>query len=340
MARGYQGSPIAITVEGANILTRSLIIFGQGAIRCHPYVFQEMESVRNNDLVAFDKAFFGHAGFILANFTKSFIFGWTDAHFSNAPASSVARYYQLVHKYSANLAFIADFSMTFLGGDLKRKEKLSARLGDMLSSLYLVSGVLKRFHEDGEPAADLPVVEWCCQQLLHECETAMQGVIINFPHRWARITLHLILKPLGNRRNKPDDQLGHKLARILIEPGSTRSRLTRLVYTKPGVHCPIGRLEEAFHKICAAEELERKVMRAVKDNVLKSLTLMKQIDEALNCGVLTQDEARQLKEAELARQDVIKVDDFNDDELRRPSIIKESKNKKAAVNKDDIESVI
>jgi acyl-CoA dehydrogenase len=333
LGRSFQGAPIAITVEGANILTRSLIIFGQGAIRCHPYVFAELESVRNNDLVAFDKAFFAHAGFILANLTKSIIFAWTDGYLSKAPASSVKRYYQLVHKYSTNLAFLADFSMTLLGGDLKRKEKLSARLGDMLSALYLTSAVLKRFHEDGESQADLPVVEWSCQQLLHECEAAMQGVIINFPQRWARIALHLILKPFGTYRNKPDDQLGRKVAKILIEPCESRSRLTRLVYSKAGEHCPLGRMEEAFHKICAVEELEKKVSRAVKEGVLKSLTLLKQIDEALKCDVLNKEEAKQLKEAELARQAVIHVDDFSDDELRRFSINKEPKNSKVAADK-------
>ncbi|MGC1182455.1 acyl-CoA dehydrogenase domain-containing protein, partial [Legionella sp.] len=122
---------------------------------------------------------------------------------------------------------------------------------------------------------------------------------------------------------------GHKLARILIEPGDTRSRLTRLVYKKPGKNCPIGRLEEAFYKVCAVEELERKVMRAVKDHILKSLTLLNQIEEALSCNLLNHEEAKQLKEAELARQAIIKVDDFNDDELRRPEAIK-IKSKKAA----------
>ncbi|AUH73494.1 acyl-CoA dehydrogenase [Legionella sainthelensi] len=337
LGRGYQGSPIGITVEGANILTRSLIIFGQGAIRCHPYVYHELESIRNNNLVDFDQAFFAHAGFFLANLTKSIIFAWTDAYLSKAPASSAKRYYQLVHRYSTHLAFLADFSMTVLGGALKRKEKLSSRLGDMLSNLYLASAVLKRFHEDGEPKADFPLVEWSCQQLLYDCETAMQGVIVNFPARWARIILRLIIKPLGNRRNKPDDQLGHHLARILIEPNETRSRLTRLVYKKAGENCPLGRTEEAFLKICAAEELERKVMRAVKENVLKSLTLLEQIDEALACGVLSEKEANQLKEAELARQEVIKVDDFNDEDLRRPMPTKPVQSKKI---KDGMESEV
>jgi acyl-CoA dehydrogenase len=250
----------------------------------------------------------------------------------------VKRYYQLVHKYSNNLAFLADFSMIVLGAELKRKEKLSARLGDMLSSLYFASAVLKRFHEDGEPISDLPLVEWSCQELLYECETAMQGVIVNFPAAWARIALRLIIKPLGNRRNKPDDQLGHGVARILIEPSEARSRLTRLVYSKAGESAPLGRMEEAFHKICAADELERKVMRAVKDNVLKSLTFMEQIDEALACGLLSKTEAKQLTEAELARQAVIKVDDFNDEELRRPSLTKSAANKKSVLNKDGVES--
>lgn len=340
LGRGYQGSPIAITVEGANILTRSLIIFGQGAIRCHPYVFKELESIRNNNLVEFDKAFFAHAGLILTNLTKSLIFAFTDARMSKAPTSSVQRYYQLVHKYSTNLAFLADFSMIILGADLKRKEKLSARLGDMLSLLYFASAVLKRFHEDGEPVADLPLVEWCCQELLYECERAMQGVIVNFPTAWARIALRLIIKPLGNRRNKPDDQLGHKVARILIEPCETRSRVTRLVYSKAGESAPLGRMEEAFHKICAADELERKVMRAVKDNVLKSLTFIEQIDEALACGLLSKTEAKQLTEAEFARQAVIKVDDFSDEELRRPSLTKSAANKMSVLNKGDIESEV
>lgn len=322
LGRGYQGTPIGITVEGANILTRSLIIFGQGAIRCHPYLFSELESARTNDVVGFDKAFFAHASFLIANFTKSVLFAWTDARFIKAPASHVTRYYQLVHQYSTYLAFLADFSMLVLGGELKRKEKLSARLGDMLSCLYMASAVLKRFLEEDEPQAELPLVEWSCQQLLHECEVAMQGVINNFPGRWARVMLHFILKPLGTRRSKPNDKLGHQVASLLISPNETRKRLTRLVYSEPVKNCPLGRLEEAFQKICAVEALEKKLMKAVKEGKFSSLTTLEQIDEALDCGVLTLTEAQQLKEAELARQEVIKVDDFNDKELRRPIVAK------------------
>ncbi|MBA2652476.1 MAG: acyl-CoA dehydrogenase [Tatlockia sp.] len=320
LGRGYQNAPIGITVEGANILTRNLIIFGQGAIRCHPYVFREMESIREKNLKAFDEAFWGHTGFVLANLTKSLIFALTDGHLISAPKSAAKRYYQLVYRYSANLAYLADFSMMMFGGALKRKEMISARLGDVLSNLYLISAVLKRFHDDGEPLADLPLVEWCCQQMLHECELAIHGVIANIPHRWARMVLKLFLQPFGSQRQKPSDLLSQKIAHILTEPNETRSRLVRFVFKEPLANCPLGRLEEAFHKLCAAEELEKKVSRAVKEGRLHALTLLEQINEAKEAGILNAEEAKQLNDAELCRQAVIAVDDFPDDELRRQSI--------------------
>ncbi|WP_193786629.1 MULTISPECIES: acyl-CoA dehydrogenase [Legionella] len=328
LGRGYQNAPIGITVEGANILTRNLIIFGQGAIRCHPYVFKELESVREKNLNHFDDAFWGHAGFVFANLTKSFIFAFTDGHFTGTPTSAAKRYYQLIHRYSTNLAFLADFSMAVLGGELKRKEMISARLGDVLSKLYLTSAVLKRFHDDGEPLADLPLVEWCCQQLMHECELAIRGVIANFPSRWARVVLKLFLQPFGSQRPEPSDQLSKKLAHILTEPNDTRKRLTRFVFSEPLANCPLGRLEETFHKLYAVEELEKKVSRAVKKGQLQSLTLLEQIDEAEQAGILDAKQAQQLKDAEYARQEVIAVDDFADEELRRQSA--HSKTKKSS----------
>ena len=332
LGRGYQGCPISITVEGANILSRSLIIFGQGAIRCHPYVFQEMESVRNNNLEAFDQALWGHFGFICSNLTKSIVFAFTDGRLTKAPDDATKRYYQLIRRYSSNLAFIADFSMIILGGELKRKEKLSARLGDVLSYLYLASAVLKRFHQDGEPVSDLPLVEWSCQQLLHECELAIQGVINNFPARWARVLLKIILQPLGSQRAKPSDKLGHHVANILTEPGEARSRLSRLTFSDAVENCPLGRLEAAFHKICAVEELEKRVQRAVREKKLHSLTLLEQIDEAISYDVLSKEEASRLREAEVARQEVIAVDDFSNSELSRI----EEKGKKKIKNEDDV----
>ncbi|VEG90435.1 acyl-CoA dehydrogenase [Legionella spiritensis] len=338
LGRGYQNAPISITVEGANILTRSLIIFGQGAVRCHPYVFHEIESVRENDLVAFDRAFWGHAGFVLANLTKSLLFIFTDGRLTRAPESRVKRYYQYIHRYSTNLAFIADFAMVVMGGELKRKEKISARLGDVLSYLYLASAVLKRFHDDREPDADLPLVEWCCQHLLHECDLAIQGVMVNFKPKWAKIFLKLVINPFGNIRKQPSDRLGQQLAKLLTEPNESRDRLTRLVFKESLENCPVGQLEAAFHKIHAAASLEKKITHAVKDGMLQSLTVIEQIEEAEQAGILTKEEAKCLKEAEEARQGVIAVDDFSHDELSRmnPSIVAEIKVKKKAAEKDDL----
>lgn len=317
LGRGYQNAPIGITVEGANILTRNLIIFGQGAIRCHPYVYSELKSIRENNLYDFDNALWGHVSFTLANFTKSLIYLFTDGYFISVPQSRVKRYYQLIQRYSSNLAFLADFSMILLGGELKRKEKVSARLGDMLSSLYLCSAVLKRYHDDGEPIIDLPLVDWSCQQLLYECEQAIQGIILNFPIRWAKVLLKLMLQPFGNRRVRPSDNLGKKLAKILTESNDCRSRLTRFVFTEPLENCPLGRLEETFHKVEAVSALEKKLNLAVKEGFLHSLSLLERIDEAEKQGILTTTEAHQFREVEYARQAVIAVDDFADEDLRR-----------------------
>lgn len=317
IGRGYQSAPISITVEGANILTRNLIIFGQGAIRCHPYVFKELESIRTNDLKAFDQAFFAHAGFVLSNFFKSLIFAVTDGYGSKAPASRVHRYYQLVHRYSTNLAFMADFSMAVMGGDLKRRERISARLGDMLSTLYLCSAVLKRYYEDHEPEADLPLVQWCCDQLMFECEQAMQGVIRNYRIAWARVFLKLVIRPFGLRRNQPHDKLSHKVATLMSQPCETRDRLTRLAFKEPLDNCPAGRLEQAFLLVTSTSELEKKVLKAVKDGQITSLSFMDQIKEAADAALISEVEKELLLEAEHARQDIIAVDDFSTDELQR-----------------------
>ncbi|MDP3560910.1 MAG: acyl-CoA dehydrogenase [Legionellaceae bacterium] len=317
LARGFQSCPISITVEGANILSRNLIIFGQGAIRCHPYVFPEMESIRNNNLRDFDTIFWGHFEFTLSNLVKTLAFGLTGARWVSAPKGPMSRYFQLIALYSTNLAFISDLSMFILGGQLKRKETISARLGDILSSLYLISAVLKRYHNDGEPKEDWPLIRWCSEQLFHECETALHGVILNFPVRWMRGVLRCILLPYGLRRKKPSDQLGRDVAHILTTPSETRTRLSRLAFYEDIANSPIGRVEAAFQKICAAEALEKKVMHAAKEGKLKALTLLKQIEEAKVLNLLSPQEIEQLYEAELARQYVIAVDDFSSEELQR-----------------------
>lgn len=316
LGRGYQNAPISITVEGANILTRTLIIFGQGIIRCHPYVYAELESIRTHNQKAFDHAFFGHIGFVCANLTKSVLFNVTQGYFIRTPTSSMKRYYQLIHLYSTYLAFLADYCLISLGAHLKRKEKISARLGDMLSTLYLASAVLKRYHNDQEDAADRPIVEWCCQQLLYDCDQAMRETIRNLPRGVGRVFLKCVLRPLG-RQVRPTDALGQQVASLITEPNSTRARLTRYVFRESLDNCPLGKLEAAFHLICAADALERKISMAVKEKLLHSFHDAERIEEALALGLLNESEAIQLREAECARQYVIAVDDFSDEELRR-----------------------
>jgi acyl-CoA dehydrogenase len=317
LGRGFQSCPISITVEGANILSRSLIIFGQGAIRCHPYIFDEMESVRENDLAKFDKALCGHIKFAMGNFTNTVFHTFTDARLKRSSKSPLSRFYRLISLYSVSLASLADLSMLVLGSKLKRKEKLSARLGDVLSNLYLASAVLHRYHNDGEPAEDLPVVVWCCKKLMHECEAAIHGFIVNFPISWMRLILRVIYLPYGCIRRKPSDKLGQKLAQILSTPSATRSRITRAIFQENIPTCPIGRVEDAFLKVYKAEDLERKILHAVKEGKLKSLTFMQQIEEAKKLKLVNSKEYSQLIDSEVARQYVIAVDNFSFDELAR-----------------------
>lgn len=330
LGRGYQTIPIAITVEGANILTRSLIIFGQGAIRCHPFVLQEINSAKANQLSVFDQAIWGHVSHFMANFVKSIGYSWTNARLLSVQHQENRRYYQLLRRYSAHLAFLTDFSMFTLGGELKRREKISARLGDLLSMLYLTSAVLKRFQTDGSFEADLPVVNACCQELMNHCDEAIEGLIKNYPIRIMRPILKMIVQPFGIRQAKPSDRLGHVLAKILTEPNETRNRITRLTFTEPGEHSPAGRTEAAFHKVCAIEALEKRISKAVKTGLLHALTFHEQIEEARIMDIIDKDEFEQLKEAEEARQAVIAVDDFDYDDLSRLRLSAEKKKEKSS----------
>ncbi len=220
LARGYESVPIAITVEGANILTRNLIIFGQGAIRCHPFVRAEMDAARDPDreagLTAFDRLLFKHLGYGLSNAARSLVMAVTLARFTDVPVGGpTRRYYQHINRYSASFALITDAAMFTLGGELKRRELLSARLGDILSYLYLASMVLKHYQDQGEPAEDLPLVEWSCRTLLYKTQEQFHGLLRNFPNRWVAAdlaVLHLPARPhvLGAvGRARPADRRAH-----------------------------------------------------------------------------------------------------------------------------------
>ncbi|WP_375055565.1 acyl-CoA dehydrogenase FadE [Zobellella sp. DQSA1] len=318
LARGYQGAPIAITVEGANILTRSMIIYGQGAIRCHPYVLAEMLSVQEPDakkaLAQFDRALFGHLGFALGNFVRSLWFGLTRARLSPAPVKDgTARYYRQMNRLSANLGLLSDLAMATLGGELKRKERLSARLGDILSQLYLVSATLKRFNDEGRPAEVLPLVHWACQDGLYRAQVALVELLDNFPARSLGKMLKFLLMPYGTPLKRPSDQLDHQVARLLQTPGLARNSLAGDLYLTPEEGNPLGMLEQALTDILRAEPLFDKATKAIGRRPFMALD--KVAEEALAVGAISQEEAALLVKAEASRLRTINVDDFDPLEL-------------------------
>ncbi|PTP85525.1 acyl-CoA dehydrogenase [Vibrio splendidus] len=327
LARSYQGAPIAITVEGANILTRSMIIYGQGAIRCHPYVLNEMEaaySESSDALDKFDSALAGHVSFTMSNLVRSLWFGLTDGRGSDAPTPSnktdkqTQRYYQQLNRYSANLALLSDISMAVLGGSLKRRERLSARLGDILSQLYLGSATLKRFESEGSHAEDLPLVHWGMQDSLRQTEVAIDEFLANFPNPVIGRLLRVVLMPFGRIRRAPNDKLDSQVAHILQTPSETRSRIGRGQYLEATEYNPVGKIEKALEVILQAEPLFDKVCKEThQKRAFLRLDLVAQL--GLEKGILTQEEANLLISAEEHRLYTINVDDFSPEELAAKS---------------------
>ncbi|MBL0679565.1 acyl-CoA dehydrogenase FadE [Aeromonas dhakensis] len=319
LARGYQGAPIAVTVEGANILTRSMIIYGQGAIRCHPYVLPEMLAASHPDqeqaLKDFDKAVFSHVGFAISNLVRSFWLGLTGARFAAAPfKDQTKRYYQQLSRLSANLAFLSDMAMGTLGGELKRKERVSARLGDVLSQLYLASSALKRYQDEGRQHADLPLLHWALQDALFKAQEAIDELLRNFPNRWIGLALRAVVLPLGRDLKRPSDKLDNQVARLLQTPSETRSRLAQGQYLTREEGNPFGLLEQALDDVLSAEPLFEKVCKA--DGIKRPFMQLDKVAEAgLTLGVLNQTEADLLRRAEESRLRTINVDDFDPIEL-------------------------
>lgn len=334
LARFYQGAPIAITVEGANILTRSMMIFGQGAIRCHPYILPEIAATQNNDIAAFDKLLFSHLSHTISNLFRSFYLGITNGRTSKAPTKdNTRRFYQQLNRQSANLALLADISMAVLGGGLKRRERISARLGDILSHLYLASATLKRFEDDGRPTMDLPIVEWVIKDCLFQSEKAMQALLRNFPNRLVATLTRIIIFPLGYRYAPPSDQLDHKLAKIMMTPSETRDRIGRGQYMIPSEHNPHGIINTALLDIIAAEPIFE---RLVSENVHKPhfTNLDKLAEQALADGKITQQEADILRKAEASRLRSINVDEFEYDALAVASKKSDKQKNSSPLNKE------
>ncbi len=326
LGRGWQGMPISVTVEGANILTRSMIIFGQGAIRCHPYILKEMAAAALTDerasLKDFDKQLFGHIGFTISNAVRALLLGLTGSRLAKAPAGNdTARYYQHLSRYSSAFAFLADATLLTLGAELKRKERLSARLGDMLSHLYIGSAILKRFDDEGRPAADLELLQWSMEETIFQLQQAMRGILDNFPNPTVGIILKAIVLPLGARQKQPNDKLGGKLAQLLMTPSASRTRLCRGVYTSDRSGNPIGKMETALPIIIAAGNVEKKFIKASRAAKLDGYTWDEKLASALKQQLISEDEAVILRQARELRLEVIAVDDFDHQELKAAKVM-------------------
>ena len=343
LGRAYMATPIAITVEGANILTRSLIIYGQGAIRCHPFVLRELQAAGDEDhdrgLIEFDDALFGHVGYAISNMARSLFLALTHAKFSRVPLNTpTRRYYQNINRYTAAFALASDFAMLTLGGALKKRELLSARLGDVLSSMYLASCVLKHFENQGRRATDLPLVEWSVRTLMYQAQESLHAFLLNFPNRWVAGFLRFFIFPRGRTYKTPSDDLGHKVVALMTTPGESRERLSEFAYKTLEPGNPLGKLQEALELAKEHAPLEKRLRQASKEGLIASEYLGLQIDEAEKAQVISKAEANSLRDYHEKVSALLDVDDFAPDafkrvaELKKP-VAKKSPAKKPAVKK-------
>jgi len=314
----YQAIPIGITVEGANILTRSMIVFGQGAIRAHPFILLEMRSAQAQDsaeaLSNFDAAFFGHVAFTVSNFVRTLWMGVTGARFVVAPIDGpTAHYFRQLTRMSSAFAFISDLVLLTLGGNFKFREKLSGRLADVLAQLYMASSVLKHFEDAGRPKEDLPLVNWAMRDSLYIVQIQLLNVIRNFPVWWLRRPLKMIVFPLGLSYREPSDQLGKRAARVLLSPGAARDRLTKGIYAAqsgPG----LGELNIAFAAVCEATHASRR-LRAITHEEITPANYESLIKVALHGDEFSEAQAELVRRAQIAVRKVIAVDDFAADDF-------------------------
>ncbi|WP_409559996.1 acyl-CoA dehydrogenase [Hyphomicrobium sp. MC8b] len=318
----YQMVPVGITVEGANILTRTLITFAQGALRSHPYLYKEVQAAQNPDkkrgLDDFENAFNNHIAFSLSNATGAFVHNVTGGAFVKAPdhALRMSDWYRQLGRASRSYAFVADLTVALLGGGLKIKQKITGRMADALSELYLLSATLKRYEDDGRPEGDELIVQLAAENALHRYQEAMSGVIDNFPVRWARPLMRAVVFPLGRRRKPASDTLGHRVARHALQPGEVRDRLTRDIYVSKDVNDPTGILEVTLEKVIAAEPIEKKLEKAIRDGVVRRYHGNDWFAEAVAKAVITEAEAEQLREVERLVARVIAVDHFDPAEVK------------------------
>jgi len=305
----YRSVPVGITVEGANILTRNLIVFGQGAIRAHPYLLEEMNALREDDrtkgLDAFDKAFWKHVSHSFATLFRAWGRSWSGGVFVSVPdAGEATRFYRQLSRYASAFALCADMALLTLGGALKRKEMLSARFGDILSELYLLSAALKRWQDEGRQREDFAALEWCMANGFRTIENRFAEIFGNLPNRFVAMMLKFLIQPFGARVLGPSDLVIHQCAQLVLEPSAARDRLTADL-SHIDDDRGVARLEKAFLLVTSAEDIAKK-MRAAH---------LRDWKEAVKKGVITQSEGEKLAAAHEAAAKVIEVDDFAPDAL-------------------------
>ncbi|MGN8276031.1 acyl-CoA dehydrogenase [Pseudomonas sp. SMN5] len=322
LGRSWQGAPIFITVEGANILSRNLMIFGQGAIRCHPFVLKEMALATREDkdqaLIEFDGLLLKHIGFAVSNAASTLVLNLGLGHFERAPGNGLSQgYFRALNRQAAAFALLADLSMMLLGGELKRRERLSARLGDVLSNLYLASAALKRYHDLGSPDHMTPLFTWAMEESLGQAERALDELLANFPSRVLGCLLRLVVFPFGRRHKGPSDRLDAEVAAVIgrSKGDPTLEELLQGCYRPQSPEDPVGALQHACNLLEAARPLHKKLHEAFKHGQLNPAPGEPLIDTALEAGVLQAGEAQALRAAEAARRKVIDVDDFDKEQL-------------------------
>lgn len=320
VGRSYQEVPIMITVEGANILTRCLIIFGQGVMRCHPYILAELEACHNENqfeaLAQFDRIFFQHLGFVVSNKTRAFWLGMTGGRLMWLPVRGLERrYYRQIARFSAALAFVSDMALFALQGSLKRREILSARLGDILSGLNMLSAVLKRYRDHGCEGEDQPFVHWICQDLLYDIQVSFHEFFRNFPGIFLRFVMRMVVFPMGRHLSRPKDNLGKEMVMHLIEPTGVRKRLGKYAYLETKKNNALGMMEQTFKEVAATRELRERIRQALTCGEIKGETFPRQLNAALKAKLITTLQAKRLAEVERMRRECIAVDDFDSDKL-------------------------
>lgn len=319
----YQALPVAITVEGANILTRTLMTFAQGVLRAHPYLLKEVQAAQNKDrrvgLDQFDQAFGGHTKFMLRNIVASFLHGISNGAFASTPNDGpMAHWYRRLHRYSQAFALTADWTTVVLGGALKRKQKISGRMADILGDLYMMSATLRRFEDEGQLPEDRELVEAIMADRVASMEQTFDEVFSNFPNPFFATAMRFLCFPLGRHAKPASDRVNYRFVRSVLRPGAFRDRLTTGVYVTTDPDDVTGVLEDAFIKVTEAEEIEARFVKASRKGVIERRLDRDAIADAVAADVLNDNEAGIMRAAEEATERAVKVDDFASDELRAP----------------------